>query len=82
MTWNDRIDATSRLSCVTSCGSFLKALLYEFIILIANGLHYAVGEDSSALLQVRCHCISGWCVWKDVEWAVYTESTNSVCCCV
>ena len=31
-------------------------------------------EDSSVLLQVRCHCTSGvgWCVWKDVELAVYS----------
>ena len=36
------------------------------------------------LLQVRCHCTSGvvLCVWKDVEWAVYVESTYSVCCYV
>ena len=24
----------------------------------------------------------GWYVWKDVEWAVYIESTYTVCCCV
>ena len=41
-------------------------------------------EDNSVLLQVRCYCTSGvgWCVWKDVESAVYIESTYSVCCCV
>ena len=33
-------------------------------------------EDSSVLLLVRCHCTSG-VVWKDVEWAVYIESTYS-----
>ena len=40
--------------------------------------------DSSVLLQVRCHCTSGvgWCVWKDVEWAVYIESTYSVYGCL
>ena len=56
------------------------------IILNANGLYYSMllVEDSSALLRVRCHYTSGvgWCVWKDVEWAVYIESTYSVCCVI
>ena len=50
---------------------------------IANGIHYAK-IVASVLLQVRCHCTSGvcWCVWKNVEWAAYTESTYSVCSCL
>ena len=41
-------------------------------------------EDSSVLLQVRCYCTSGvgWCVWKDVESAVYIESTWCMLLCM
>ena len=48
------------------------------IIIITNGM--LLVEDSSVLLQVRCHCTSGvgWSVWKDVEWAVYISPLPTV----
>ena len=68
----------------TSCGSFLKALLYD-CNLNRNWITLCYwSKIVGVLLQVRCHCTSGvgWYVWKDVEWALYIEPTYSVCGCV
>ena len=78
MEWQD-----VRSWCVHPVAVFWKHSCMIIILLIASGLHYAIGR---VLLQARCHCTSvqGWlvCVWKDVEWALYIESNYSVCGCI
>ena len=48
------------------------------IILVANGLYYA-SYRCDVIVQVGLH---GWCVWKDVEWAVYTYLQCMLLCMI